>query len=282
MRKEDSFDRISHAYVRKPGKNMAEGVCPAVGLPDVERALYQHDLYCVALSACGVDVKALRTDPDFPDGCFISDMALLAGSVAVLSNFSDKSPRQGEQQAIATLLGRTHFLKHISAPGQFDAADVLKIRDHFYIGLTDHTNHHGAEQLAAILRDVGFKASILELYEENIVRMTTAAPYLGRDRILIREELAKNFAFLEYDKIVVPTEEKGAANAFMVNGTLLMPKGYPQTARELKLAGIAIREVDVSEFEKMNGGLGCLSLRLPAVDKGNIVLMTNFKSPAVA
>jgi dimethylargininase len=282
MRTEHNFDHISQAFVRKPGKNFMHGVCPAVGIPDVDRALTQHAEYCAALQKCGVEVKVLRTDPQFPDGAFISDMAVIIDNVAILSNFSDASPRQGEQQSVASILAGSHFLKFIQSPGRLDAADVLQIRDHIYIGLSDHTNPEGAAQLAYHLKDFGYQVTILDLEVENIVRMAAAGTYLGRDRILIREELARNYAFLEYEKIIVPASEKGAANACRINGTLLLPAGYSATAAELRLAGIPFIEVAVSEFEKMNGGLSCLSLRLPAVEKGNVVLMPQTRKARVA
>ncbi len=225
MRAEDTFDRITQAYVRKPGKNLAEGISPATGVPDAELAAEQHKNYCRTLQDCGVDVTVLNNDPLFPDGCFISDMAVVTEQMAVVSNFPDQSPRQGEQQAIASFLGTGKFLKYITAPARLDCGDVLRVRDQFYIGLSDHTNQAGAEQLAAHLKDFGYQAVIIDLATENIVRLQTAATYLGKDRLLVREEVSRHFAFLEYDKVIVPREQTGAVNATMVNGTLLMPKG---------------------------------------------------------
>lgn len=276
MRTESTFDRITQAYVRKPGKNFAEGISPAVGIPDYERALHQHQKYIEALQSCGVDVSIIRNDTLFPDGVFLNDLAVVTEQMAVLANFPDQSPRQGEQQAAASVLGAARFVKHITSPGRLDAGDVLQVRDNFYIGLSDHTNQSGAEQLRAHLAEFGYQATILDLASENIVRLSVAAVYIGRDRLIIREELARHYAFLEYDKIVVSREERGAANAVMVNGKLLMPAGYPRVAGEVRDFGLEVVEVDVTEFEKMNGGLCCMAMRLPHIDKGNVVLMPTF------
>ncbi len=274
MRTKETFDRITHAIVRKPGKNFAEGVSPAVGIPDYERALYQHRLYCEALEKCGVHVLTLKNDPLFPDGCFINDMAVITDNLAVMSNFSEHSPRQGEQQSVASALAGNHFLKFITAPGKLDAGDVADLDGHFYIGLSTHTNQEGAAQLAFFLKEFGHEATVVDISpEENTARLKTAVTYLGNDRILIREELARHYAFLAYEKVIVPKEEKGAANAFMVNGKLVLPSGYRKTMDALRLAGIPFLEVNVSEFEKMNGGLSCLSLRLPLIEKSNVVTL---------
>jgi dimethylargininase len=271
MRTEGTFDRVTHALVRPPGRNFAEGICPAIGIPDYERALLQHASYCAALEKCGVEVTTLKTESLFPDGCFVSDMAIIAGNLAVVCNFSDDSPRQGEQKAAAGHLSATRFLKFIAAPGRLDGGDVLQIQDRFSIGLSDHTNAKGAEQLSRFLAEFGYKSDILDLEGDSPLRLRMAATYLGRDRLLIREDISKHYAFLQYEKIVVPREEGRAANAIMVNGTLILPAGCPDTRAQLRAAGIPVIETDVSEFEKMNGGLNCLSLRLPAQDRGNVV-----------
>lgn len=276
MRKEETFDHIAQAYVRKPGKNFAEGISTATGTPDYDLACQQHQNYIKTLQKCGVTVSILRTDPLFPDGSFLSDMAVVTNQMAVLSNFPDQSPRQGEQAAAATVLGATHFLKFITAPGRLDAGDVLQVGQQFYIGLSDHTNQAGAEQLCTHLKDFGYQASIIDLAAENILRLRAAAAYLGKDRLLIREEITRHYAFLEYDKIIVPANLRGAANSIMINGTLVMPAGHAEIADEVRSYDIPMIEVDISEFEKRGGGLSCLSIRPPHLEKGNVVLLPSF------
>jgi len=46
-----------------------------------------------------------------------------------------------------------------------------------------------------------------------------------------------------------------------VNDRVLIPKGYPKARETIENAGYAIKEIDVSEFRKLDGGLSCLSLR---------------------
>ena len=273
MRTEETFDRVIHAVVRPPGHNFAEGTCPAAGIPDYELALVQHAAYCAALEKCGVALTSLKADTHFPDGCFISDMAVVAGNLAVVCNFADDSPRQGEQKASASRLSSARFLKFVTSPGRLDSGDVLQIQDYFYIGLSDHTNPKGAAQLSRFLQEFGYKAEILDLEGETPLRLRMAAAYLGRDRILIREDISRHYAFLQYEKIIVPREESRGANAVMVNGTLLLPAGCPVTLSRLKAAGIPVIETDISEFEKMNRGLSCLSLRLPVPARDNVIAL---------
>ncbi len=282
MPQQETFDRVDQAIVRRPAKNVAQTADKgAAGIPDYERAMLQHVALCEALKRCGLSVVTLNPDPQFPHGSFVGDMAVVTENLAVISNLPDQNPRQGEQPAAATILGGNRFLRFVTAPGYFNAADVLRLGDQFYIGLSEHTNAQGAEQLIGFLKEFGYTATVLDISDTGIEQLSSAAAYLGRDRILLRKELAKNYTFLEYEKIIIQPEEKSAAGAFVVNGTLILPQGFPHLRSELRLMGIPFIEVNVSEFEKAGGYLSCLALRLPAAKKGNIVLMEGWREKAL-
>jgi dimethylargininase len=271
MKTQDRFDSFSHVLTCRPEKTFVEGIAPAIGIPDYNRALLQHGDYCAALEKCGVTVIKVPSDPAFPDSCFINDTAVVTKYVAVIGNFPATHPRQGEQQAVASALIDRKFLKFITGTGYLDAADVLRVENHFYIGLSAQTNEEGAAQLGFFLKDSGYDVTVLDLREQPLLRLNTAACALGSKRLLIREELAAHYAFLEYEKIIVPYQDRGAVNAVMVNGTLIMPAGYRQALATVKELGIPVIEVNISEFEKMNGGLNCLALRVPPTEKTEFV-----------
>jgi len=67
--------------------------------------------------------------------------------------------------------------------------------------------------------------------------------------------------FAPYKRIVVPAEETYAANCIRVNDRVLFAAGYPRTAAQLIAAGFDPLLLEMSEFQKMDGGLSCLSLR---------------------
>ena len=64
-----------------------------------------------------------------------------------------------------------------------------------------------------------------------------------------------------FSKIEIPAEEAYAANSLWVNGTVIVPSGYPTVLARIQQAGYPTIEVDTSEFRKIDGGLSCLSLR---------------------
>ena len=52
-----------------------------------------------------------------------------------------------------------------------------------------------------------------------------------------------------------------AANCIWMNGTVIVPEGYPSVKAAVEGAGYPVITVDTSEFRKIDGGLSCLSLR---------------------
>jgi dimethylargininase len=61
---------------------------------------------------------------------------------------------------------------------------------------------------------------------------------------------------------VVQEGEEYSANVVWINGTILIPAGFPGTRRLLEENSMRTVGMPVSEISKMDGGLTCLSLRL--------------------
>jgi dimethylargininase len=59
--------------------------------------------------------------------------------------------------------------------------------------------------------------------------------------------------------------ESGSWNSFWnhvwINGRVLVPAGFEKTRDRIEAHGYDTLAVDVSEFQKLDGGLSCLSLR---------------------
>jgi dimethylargininase len=85
--------------------------------------------------------------------------------------------------------------------------------------------------------------------------------YLGDNRLAVIDALANHQAFRGYSHIRVNASEQYAANCVMVNDHLLVAAGYPQFERTLRSLGYQTISLEMSEFQKMDGGLSCLSLR---------------------
>jgi dimethylargininase len=75
------------------------------------------------------------------------------------------------------------------------------------------------------------------------------------------EEMAQNPQFRKFSLIRVRPEESYVANCVRVNDRVLVAAGYPRLEAELGARGFNPLVLEMSEFQKMDGGLSCLSLR---------------------
>ena len=95
----------------------------------------------------------------------------------------------------------------------------------------------------------------------KVLHLKTGLGYLENNNLLACGEFLSKPEFQKYHILEVDPNETYAANSVWVNGTVLTPKGFPKTRSLIESAGYKVREVDVSEFQKLDGGLSCLSLR---------------------
>lgn len=251
---------FTHAIVRKPCPEMVDGLTTAgLGKPDFKKALEQHSRYVEILKECGLQVTVLEGDSKYPDSTFVEDVALCTSECAVITNPGAAS-RNGEKQGIKPVLQEFYKnIEEIKLPGTLDAGDVMMVGSHFYIGISERTNHEGAEQLISILRRYAMTGSKVPLKE--MLHLKTGLSYLEQNNLLISGEFLQNPEFEKYSRIVVDRKEQYAANSLWINGYVLVPEGFPGTKNKIESAGYKTIEIDVSEFRKLDGGLSCLSLR---------------------
>ena len=150
-------------------------------------------------------------------------------------------------------------IEDIKSPGTLEAGDVMMAANHFYIGISERTNNAGAEQLIEILKKYNMTGSIIPL--SNVLHLKTGVSYLEMNNLLVSREFTDKPEFTNFNRIVVDKNEEYAANSLWINGTVLVPSGYPETRKKIEMAGYKTIETDVSEFQKLDGGLSCLSLR---------------------
>jgi len=239
---------------------MVNGITTAsLGQPNFEKALDQHKRYTEVLESCDLKVDVLEEDSRFPDSTFIEDVALCTPHCAIVTN-PGAATRRGETDGMKEVL--LHYFKQverIQAPGTLEAGDVMMVGSHFYIGISERTNQAGADQLISILKDYGLSGSKVSLYQ--MLHLKSGVSYLEENIMLVSGEFTNHPAFNNFQKIEIDREEGYAANSLWINGAVLVPMGFPKTKMKIESAGYATIELDVSEFQKLDGGLSCLSLR---------------------
>ena len=255
--------RFTRALVRPPADTFAAGITSSMlGPPDLTLARQQHEAYCRALERLGLTLERLAPEPDYPDAPFVEDTAIVARGAALLARPGAPS-RAGEVGSVGHALGRWFpAMTDIRAPGTLDGGDVCEAGSHVFIGHSERTNAEGAAQLAAWLAEHGLASTVVEIRGmPGLLHLKTGLSWLGGRRLLAFEELERHRALAGWEVLRVPKGESYAANCIRVNDALLVADGFPRTRALLEQLGDQVLALAMSEYQKMDGGLSCLSVR---------------------
>lgn len=254
---------MKRAVVRRPARTLADGLSQSgLGVPKYELAVAQHASYCAALEHCGLELIYLAVDDAFPDSTFVEDTAVLTKHCAILTRPGAPS-RLGEVDSVASTLPACFTEVHrIAEPGTLDGGDVCEAGNHYFIGISERTNETGAKQLARILRDSGASCSFIDIRDvAGLLHLKSGLAWLGGNRFVVTESLKTRAELAGFELIPVAAGEEYAANCLRINDRVLIASGYPKLAQTLDDLGYETFSLEMSEFQKLDGGLSCLSLR---------------------
>ncbi len=254
---------FSSAVVRLPSANFAEGLTSGrLGAPVYAEALKQHEAYCAALEQCGLKLVRLEADDRYPDSTFVEDAAVITERGAILARPGAAS-RIGEVGGAREALARFYStLISIHHPGTLDGGDICEAGNHFFIGISERTNETGALQLTELLASWDYTSSFVDIRNmKGILHLKSGLAYLGDNHLVVIDALSKHGQFRTYDLIGVIKHEEYAANCIRVNEHVLVAAGYPELEKRLIELGYQTIALEMSEFQKMDGGLSCLSIR---------------------
>ena len=204
----------------------------------------------------------MPSDEGHPDSTFVEDTAIVTSRGAVITR-PGAPTRLGETDRIERTLREYYSdLRRITAPGTLDGGDVCEAGDHFFIGISRRTNEAGARQLAGILNTFGFSSSLIDIRGlSNILHLKSGMAWLGDERLVVIEALSGRKEFSTYELVHVNSVEEYAANCLFLNDRILVPAGFPGLKQQLEDLDYPTIALEMSEFQKMDGGLSCLSLR---------------------
>ena len=256
------MNRFQHGIIRPPCSSYPQGLTTAgLGTPDLDLALRQHRAYWEALEQCGLTLTILDPEPRYPDSTFIEDTAVLTSHSAILTHPGAPS-RQGEVASVGQALEQHYsVLQTIRPPGTLDGGDICQAGDHFFVGISDRTNSEGAQQLADFLDADGFTTSIIDIRGSELLHLKSGVAYLGDERLVLVDGMETLGDFTAFETITVEKDEQYAANCVRINDYVLLAAGFPNIANRLTKMGYHPISLEMSEFQKMDGGLSCLSLR---------------------
>ena len=214
-------------------------------------------------------MTALDADERYPDSVFVEDTAVVTERGARSSRTRER--RKGGERSTRSRRCWSGALRRTSnaspTPVPLDGGDVLQVRDHFYVGLIDAERiREGAEQLSAILHRYGFGVSLVEL--RRFLHLKTGVAYLGGDDVRgVPGSWWRRTSFEEFDKIVVACRR--GIRRELHPGQRPRSRGRRVTRRSRRSIaerGYEVTGLEMSEFRKLDGGLSCLSLRLPELE----------------
>jgi dimethylargininase len=249
------------ALVREVSPNLAQ--CELTHLTRVAidgvRAQQQHREYTRALQALGCSLEWLPPLPGHADGVFVEDTAVVLPELAVVTRPGVAS-RRGETATAAAALERHLPVVSITEPACLDGGDVLRIGRELYVGASARSNAAGVAQLAAALAPYGYRVRAVTL--RGCLHLKSALSYIPPDLLLVNADWIDPALFGALRVVRVDEREPYAANTLTVGGTTLVSAAFPGTQRRLQEAGVATRALDVSELQKAESALTCMSLLL--------------------
>ena len=224
---------------------------------DPVRAAAQHVLYEGALAACGWTVRHLPSLDDQPDAVFVEDAAVVVDELAVVTRPGAES-RRGEVPTVEAALRALRRVERIVAPGTLDGGDVLRLGRRILVGRSSRTNADGARQLRALLEPLGYDVRPTPF--SGCLHLKTAVTAVSDDLVLLNPAWIDATLVAPLRSIEVHPDEPFAANVLRLGDSVLVPADAPRTAERLRVAGVRVAPLDMSELAKAEGGLTCCSI----------------------
>jgi len=248
-----------HALVRRPGPQLDHGLLTHQDrVPvDVELAVRQWEGYVGALRDAGWDTTEVDPADDCPDAVFIEDAVVLFGDVAVVTRPGAESrrPETDAAEQAARTLGVE--IARITEPATLDGGDVLKIDRTAYVGVGGRTNDAAIDQLADLLERRVWRVVAVPI--PKVLHLKSAVTALPDGTVVGYPDLVDDPTV--FPSFLAVPEPAGAHVVLLDDNTFLMAADAPASAAMFRERGYRVIEVDISEFEKLEGCVTCLSVR---------------------
>jgi dimethylargininase len=256
----DESVRERVALVRIPSSRLAEGELTHLERRpvDAELADQQWERYVLAFEEHGWSTREVPPADDHPDSVFVEDAVLVLGGTAVLLT-SGADSRQGERTGVERALEDMDLtVTSVDLPATIDGGDVLEVGRTIYVGASSRTNAAGIRRLREIARPLGYSVVGVPVSRTlHLKSQVTALPdgtVIGYEPLVDEPRVFPSF-------LAVP-EAEGTAVVALDADTLLLSAAAPRTAELLRGLGYEIVTIDISEFEKLEGCVTCLSVRI--------------------
>jgi dimethylargininase len=248
------------ALVRRPSPRLADGLVTHLERTpvDLDLARAQWEGYVGALQEAGWETIEVPPADDCPDGVFVEDTVVMYGDRAVITR-PGADERRPETAGTTEVLRRLGYdVVSIAAPGTLDGGDVLKYGGTVWVKVGGRTNQAGVEQLAAYLAP--YDATVVGVPVRRVLHLKSAVTALPDGTVIGYPPLVDDPAV--WPSFLAVPEEAGAHVVLLGEDLVLMSTSAPETRVLLEERGLRVVAVDLSEYEKLEGCVTCLSVRL--------------------
>jgi dimethylargininase len=251
---------VMRALVRRPGPRQEEGLVTHISRSDVDGnlALRQWQDYVDTLQAAGWAAVELPPADDCPDAVFVEDTVVVYGDLAVIARPGADQRRPEVPGTESTLRGLGYRIARIEAPGTLDGGDVLKHGGTVWVALGGRTNQAAMEQLAALLAPLG--AEVVGVPVSRVLHLKSGVTALPDGTVIGYEPLGDDPD--RWPSFLAVPEPEGAHVVLLDGSTLLMSASGPATRALFEDRRLRVLSVDITAFEKLEGCVTCLSVRL--------------------
>lgn len=267
--------KISKILVRSPSSRLDLGLVSHVERVAIDNALAKRQWagYIEVLrSAAGCDVVEVAEAEHLPDGVFVEDVVVWVNGfsppLAIVTNPGNdlrKPEVSSVQEALLKLSLPGLQVRRIEAPGTLDGGDVLQLADAdvIYVGQSSRTNAEGIAQFQSF---VGAGKVVQSLPVRKVLHLKSVMTALADGELLVWDGAldAELLGLLTSTsrRLTKVTEEAGAHVVVINDKTLILSAAAPKTAALLRGRGFIVYTTDITEFEKLEGCVTCLSVRL--------------------
>jgi dimethylargininase len=251
---------MKKALIRRPSPRISEGIVTHIERQpvDYELALRQWHGYVETMEAAGWETTEVPGGEDFPDGVFIEDALVVYRDRAVITRPGAEARRPETVEAESTIEPFGYAISRIEAPGTLDGGDVLKVGDTIYVTRGGRTNDEGVEQLRAAFGPAG--ATVVVVPVSRVLHLKSAVTALPDGTVIGYEPFVDDPSV--FPRFLPVPEESGSHVVLLGEDRLLMAADCPESAAIFAGMGLEPVPVDIGEFQKLEGCVTCLSVRL--------------------
>ena len=244
------------ALVRKPGQNFTQALSEHSEKNNIKLglALQQHKDYVKALEEVGGHIEYLPSQENSPDATFVEDAAIILNDKALLCPMKELS-RQTEVESIAKTLKPRIECVNMDPPATLDGGDVMMTPDTIFVGISKRTNINAVKALEKLT-----PKKVIPVVVKKGLHLKSAVTYLGNNLLVIDSSRIETSNLKQFEWINV--NHSYSANCLALGDHVLMPSGFPDVHEKIISSGFKAVELEMSEFEKADGAITCLSIIL--------------------